>query len=169
MPGDQINMSENAHFMIHAASGIVWGNADAVRQYLKLLDNADELIRLTYAARTGLSDDELSEMMDHDNWMTAQEAFDSGFVDQLDPVKSVKPHVTPDDEPEPDAQQRPGSCELKRLAAMASNLLSLAAMVRPANSTTPTGSSPAPGTKKEPKMNPKLRAKCIAAGMSGND
>ena len=73
--------------MIHAASGIAWGNADDLRDYLKLLDNADELIRLTYSRRTGISNNKLIGMMDHDNWMTAQEALDFGFVDVIDEAK----------------------------------------------------------------------------------
>lgn len=179
MAGDEIRISENAQFMIHAASGIAWGNADELKQYLKLLDNADELIRLTYAARTGLSDAELVGMMDHDNWMTAKEALDLGFVDSMDPLKSVKPHVTRD-QASAGAQsiQRPGAIKPERLAAMASNLSTLAANVIPthgarlAASTTskPTGSSPLTvPVKKEPnamKLSAKLRAKCVTAGMS---
>lgn len=167
MAADSIHISENAHFMIHAASGIAWGNADALRQYLKLLDNADALIRLTYSARTGISTDELVRMMDHDNWMTAQEAFDLGFVDVIDEAKTVKAHVSPEDSQ--DSVQRPGAFKPERLAAMASNLLSLSAHVVPGASTNPTGSSPKPVRQEKEqtmKLSAKLRAKCVAAGMS---
>lgn len=166
MAADELHISSNAHWMIHAASGIAWGNAEQLRQYLKLLDNADDLIRLTYSARTGISTAELVGMMSRDNWMTAQEAYDLGFVDVVDEPKTVKPHVSPE-EPEDTIHNRPGAFKPERLAAMASNLLSLAASVRPASSLNPTGdSSPPVTTKKEEAMNPKLRAKCIAAGMS---
>lgn len=171
MAGDKIHISENAHFMIHAASGIAWGNAEQLRQYLKLLDNADELIRLTYSARTGLSNVELVGMMDHDNWMTAKQAHDLGFVDAIDSAKSVTPHVTPDNTALNNAiRRRPASIKPERLAAMSSDLLSLAASVRPAKATKPTGSSPQSVVPREEenemKLSAKLRAKCVAAGMS---
>lgn len=174
MAGDEIHISENAHFMIHAASGVAWGNAEAMRQYLKLLDDADHQIRLTYSARTGIPVDELVEMMDHDNWMTAQEAFDLGFVDVLDELKSVTPHVTPTEAvaASSGAPKRLPSLTPERLAAMASNLHSLAASVSPAAPKTPTGSSPNPVVRQEKeqimKMSAALRAKCVAAGMDAN-
>jgi len=161
MAGDTITISENAHWMIHAASGMAYGNAEELRQYLTLLDNADSAIRLTYAARTGISDAELVAMMSFDNWMTAQEALDNGFVDSIDPVKSkVTPHV----EPEQSIVRRPTHLSPERLAAASGYLSALSAIVLPKH---PTGSSPQPVTppKKELEMNKKLRARCVAAGM----
>ena len=168
---DERRIAENAHFMIHQASGVAWGNADQVEHYVRLLRNADELIRLTYAARSGISDAELADMMDHDNWMTAQEAFDLGFVDVLDDLKTVKPHVSPEDSAAANAanSKHPFTVTPERLAAMSGHLLTLAASVRPGSFTQPTGSSPARthSTKDQAmKLNAKLRAKCVAAGMS---
>ncbi len=128
MAGDEIRMSENAHWMIHRASGPVWGNADDHRDYLKLLDNADKLIRLTYSARTGMTDAELVDLMSHDNWMTAQEALDYGFVDSLDDAKKVKPHVAP--ETAAAAASKVAALTPERLAAYGGYLKSLAASIR---------------------------------------
>lgn len=172
MAGDEIHISENAHFMIHAASGVAWGNAEAMRQYLKLLDDADHQIRLTYSARTGISVEELVEMMDHDNWMTAQEAFDLGFVDVLDELKSVTPHVTPTEAVAASGgPKRLPTLTPERLAAMAGNLHTLAASVSPAANQNHTGSSPNPVRQEKEqimKMSAALRAKCVAAGMDAN-
>jgi len=175
MAGDEIRISENAHFMIHSASGIAWGNAEELRQYLTLLDNADELIRLAYSKRTGISASELVSMMDHDNWMTAAQALDFGFVDAIDSAKSVTPHVTPEEDEESASNQsirRPASLSPERLAAMTTLLTTLSASVRPTEDPAPvppptSGASPPPkgNDKKESRMNPKLRAKCEAAGM----
>ena len=162
MAGDEIRISENAHWMIHAASGMAWGNAREIEQYLKLLNNADDLIRLTYNARTGIKDSELTEMMSFDNWMTAQEAFDHGFADAVDEAKKVSPHVTPDSA-EDSIPRQPSSISPERLAAAASHLLALSASVLPKT----TGGSPLPVSPphKDSTMNAKLRAKCVAAGM----
>lgn len=159
MAGNEVRISENAHFMIHAASGIAWGNADELRQYLKLLDNADDLIRLTYSRRSGIDQEELKDMMSFDNWMTAQEALEYGFVDSIDEANSSKPHVTPEDSAKP---KKATSLTPERLAAASGYLLALSASVRPQ---TETGSSPQLSTVKEQKMNPKLRAQCVKAGM----
>lgn len=163
MAGDEVRISENAHFMIHAASGVAWGNAEQIRQYLKLLDNADGLIRATYAGKTGMDDSELAEMMAFDNWMTAQEALDNGFVDAIDGVKKVKPHVTPEDSVTP---KHIGNLTDDRLAAFGGYLSTLAAAVCPTSKQEPGSSpQPVPLSTKESKMNAKLRAKCLAAGM----
>jgi ATP-dependent protease ClpP protease subunit len=162
MAGDEIHISENAHFMIHRASGFAYGNSDDLKNYLKLLDNADSLIRLTYSKRTGLSDSELVKLMDHDNWMTAEEALDLGFVDEVDDAKTVEPHISP---AKASAKPRPVSLDSERIAAWTESLN----VLRIAASATHTGDSPqsvSPSPKEPKKMNAKLRAKCIAAGMA---
>lgn len=161
MAGDQIHISENAHFMVHRASGLAYGNAEDLQHYLKLLNNADSLIRLTYAQRTGLSDAELVDLMDHDNWMTAQEALDLGFVDEIDDAKTVDPHITP---AKAAAKTNPITLDTDRLAAMAANLN----VLRIAASANQPGEPPAspPPVKEPKKMNAKLRTKCEAAGMA---
>ena len=176
MAGDEIRISENAHFMIHAASGGVRGNAKEMRQYLQLLDNADHLIRLTYSARTGISDDDLVEMLAFDNWMTAAEALEHGFVDAIDEAKTITPDITPEDS----SRKRLTSLTGERLewaentiAAFAAGIdaptslaISATADLVATNNNNSTGSSSQTSSAKDPEMNKKLRAKCVAAGMS---
>jgi ATP-dependent protease ClpP protease subunit len=165
MAGDEIHIAENAHFMIHNPRGIAWGTADELRQYLKLLDNSGELMRLTYSARTGLSDVELVKMLSFDNWMTAKQAKELGFVDAIDPAKTVKPHVTPDD-PEDAAPASPTQVTPQRLAAMAGALLQLSANVRPTTQPVTGGSPPpAPKNKEDAMLTAKQRVRCLAFGM----
>lgn len=173
MAGDEIHISENAHFMIHAASGFAWGNAAELRQYLKLLDNADELIRLTYSSRTGIDVEELSDMMSFDNWMTAAEAKEHGFVDSIDEAKKgVKPTVEPGNVIAYGAGHEAISAE--RLEAVANNLLAMKETlgncpgVRIAATAVTKGDGPKTDpqdSKQEPEMNPKLRAMLVACGM----
>ncbi len=170
MAGDEVHISENAHWMIHRASGLAYGNADDMRDYLKLLDNADKMIRLTYAARTGMTDSELADLMDHDNWMTAQEALDYGFVDSIDEAKKVKPHIAPDTTAA--TPQKVAALTPERLAAYGGYLQTLSASVSPPAATPKqTGTSPpsvSPPVSKEPKMNAKVRAACLKAGMTAD-
>jgi ATP-dependent Clp protease protease subunit len=168
MAADEIHISENAHFMIHRASGIAWGNADALQEYLKLLNNADSLLRLTYSRRTGLGDAELAQMMSFDNWMTGQEAYDNGFADYIDGAKSVDPHVTPN--ATATAWHRPAAVSRERLTSITQDLIALAASCdrRIGASVNSPGNSPQPVTPitKDDTMSQKMRAKCVAAGMS---
>lgn len=176
MAGDTIHMAENGFWMIHEASGVAWGNARQLRDYLQLLDNADDMLRLTYSRRTGLSTSELVDMMDHDNWMTAQEAFDHGFIDVIDEAKEVEAHATPDNalkfegpaEDITDEQLAAMGRQLETLAANIGQPQRLAATAQPNSQ---TGNSPqtvdSPTTKEtQMLMPPELRAKCEAAGMS---
>lgn len=144
MAGDTISIAENAHFMIHRASGGVWGNDDDVESYLTLLRNANQLLQLTYSRRTGLPQQQLADMMRTDNWMTAQQAVDHGFVQKIDAAKSVTPHVTPGASSEPSRKH----VTRERLAAMAQSLSIAASAINP------TGAAPesVPPPIKEPEM-----------------
>jgi len=109
MAGDEIRICENAFFMVHEARGGTFGTAPQIRQYLDLLDRANQSILLTYAARTGIPEADLREYMAQDTWMTAAEALEAGFVDAIDPVKETKPHVPPKSRisaPEPSGEFR---------------------------------------------------------------
>lgn len=175
MAGDEIHIAENAHFMIHAASGLAWGNAEQLKQYLKLLSNADKLIRLTYSTRTGIDDAELEDLMSFDNWMTADEAFELGFVDVVDEAKRVTPDVTPENAaPKQLAAIEPSRLEtaasaIDELAAVFSTHLGLSTSRHISASATPshqpTGTDPQPNSEKGILMSKKLRARCVAAGM----
>ena len=83
MAADHLRMSDNGWFMIHNPASIVAGEADEMRRAADLMDKmkADFLTR--YSAKTNIDHDRLSEMMDDETWMNAQEAFEMGFVDEL--------------------------------------------------------------------------------------
>lgn len=173
MSGDEVVMCDNAYWMIHAASMGVWGNAEDLRNALELLDRADQLIRLTYRKKTDLSDEELIEMMDHDNWMTAAEALDYGFIDAIDDESDATPHVTPQDQ----LQTLPADAMKQLDLAMVETQLStlsasigagnpLAKPSRPLARAKQTKQQPEKPAKQENvSMNKKLRAKCVKAGM----
>lgn len=169
-PGE-LHICENAHWMVHAASGVAFGNAEQIRQYLKLLDNADRLIRLTYRRRTGLSDSKLAELMAVDNWMTADEAKEYGFVDSIDSPSDEDPHVKPEDSARP---KQPVSLTKERIAAAIGHLNTLAASVSPAKSSSKkTGDGPQTVSQTEKdrpmrKLTAKQRAQCVKLGMPKN-
>lgn len=167
MAGDEIRMAENAHYMIHRASGMVWGNANDIRAYLELLDRADNLIMLTYEARTGIDRETLEDLMDADRWMTAEEAKEHGFIDFIVEAKKVTPDITPEDSTESiQAKLDPSRVE------MAKDILhSLSAHVEPVPAPQPTVPQPVQDdvtdeSMEKYEMNEHLRKLCVAAGMS---
>jgi ATP-dependent protease ClpP protease subunit len=88
MAGDTIVMPENAMMMIHNAWTIAAGDAAALRKTAELLDKTRDGIVAAYRHKSGLSDDEIVGMMDSETWMTAAEAKELGFADQIEaPVK----------------------------------------------------------------------------------
>ena len=88
MAGDTIVMPENAMMMIHNAWTIAAGDAAQMRKTAELLDKTRDGIVAAYRNKCGLTDDEIVAMMDAETWMTASEAKERGFADQIEaPVK----------------------------------------------------------------------------------
>lgn len=83
MAGDQITMPENAMMMVHRPWGIQGGDADEMRRYAELLDKVESNLVSAYTKKTGLSDEEVREMLAAETWFTGPEAVERGFADQL--------------------------------------------------------------------------------------
>lgn len=83
MAGDTINMAKNAMIMIHDPFAISAGTADDFRKQAELMDTVKGTLVATYADRTGMDADELSDLMTSETWMTAQEAKANGFIDTI--------------------------------------------------------------------------------------
>ncbi|WP_386696697.1 ClpP-like prohead protease/major capsid protein fusion protein [Lonepinella sp. MS14436] len=83
MVGDTVIMPENAMMMIHKPWGIQGGDADDMRKYAELLDKVESTLISAYTSKTGKSEDELSDMLKQETWLTAKECIELGFADQL--------------------------------------------------------------------------------------
>ena len=83
MACDVVSMPENAFIMIHNPSGGAWGESDDLRHMADLMDKLKQSAMNIYQAKTGLSDDVLSEMLDAETWFTADEALEHGFIDTI--------------------------------------------------------------------------------------
>lgn len=80
---DVINMSPSASIMIHKASGRVSGTTDDMKKAINALSSIEKTIVSLYHKRTGLSKDRLVRMMTNETWLTAEEALELGFVDNI--------------------------------------------------------------------------------------
>ncbi len=83
MAGDVILMSPTAQMMIHNVSSSGRGDYRDMQHTADVLENANHTIANSYRIKTGLAQEELLAMMDAETWMTAQQAKEKGFVDEV--------------------------------------------------------------------------------------
>lgn len=93
MAADEVVMGENTMFMIHNPWTIAMGNANDLRKTAEDLDKVrDGCIIPAYKAKCGdrISDEELTELLDNETYITAKEALEYGFCDKIDTISDEK-------------------------------------------------------------------------------
>ncbi|MCJ7564809.1 MAG: Clp protease ClpP [Candidatus Aminicenantes bacterium] len=83
LAGDTVIMAENALFMIHNPTGMAMGTANDMRSLADVLDKIASTMIGTYTAKTGKSESDVKALLDAESWMTADEAKEFGFVDEI--------------------------------------------------------------------------------------
>ncbi len=78
-----VSMNANALYMIHNPSGGVVGEAKDMDRQASLLRSMKITAMVNYMAKTGLSEEVVSDMMDKTTYMTAEEALKLGFIDEI--------------------------------------------------------------------------------------
>lgn len=91
MAGDTVKISPTAQIMIHQASVMAGGNKDDLTHEATVLDGIDQSIAGAYAQKTGMSEDDLLNMMAQETWLTASDAIDKGFADEIMFVEDKMP------------------------------------------------------------------------------
>jgi ATP-dependent Clp endopeptidase proteolytic subunit ClpP len=158
MAGDKIHCSEAGMMMLHNAWGMAIGESKDMRQTADLLDKVSGTMRDIYAGKCGKSADEVQALMDAETWMTAQEAVDMGFADDV-----IKRDAGDDAE----AKALAASFDMKKFAK------------KPPAATTPTGVNAQPPTnaKKEdddedeedPEQSASMECECDCAACKAGD
>lgn len=87
---NEVEMANGAHFMIHNAFGMAYGDKSDLRKTADFLEKLELSIVEDYTTKTGKSVEEISAMMEDETWMTAQEALENGFIDRIAGTASVK-------------------------------------------------------------------------------
>lgn len=85
MSGDAIFMPSNSMMMIHNPWTMAVGNANELRKQADNLDQITKASVQTYLAKAGdkLDKETLTQLMDNETWLTAQEAVDYGLADEV--------------------------------------------------------------------------------------
>lgn len=86
--GDKVYMADNALFMIHKPLLAMIGNADDMQKAIDVLNKTEDTLVNNYMRRFKGSEENLRQMMSDESWLSADEAKEWGFVDEI--VEGVK-------------------------------------------------------------------------------
>jgi ATP-dependent Clp protease protease subunit len=89
MAGDSVKMPKNAMLMVHNPWSFGMGNANDFRKLADDLDKVRESMISVYEDKTGMEKESIVELMDAETWMTAEEAVEFGFADEIEEEKQV--------------------------------------------------------------------------------
>lgn len=87
--GDTIIMNPTAEFMIHNPMIGIEGDAEDLRKVAAQLDNIKQTIIAAYKRKTNKSEEELWEMMNKETFLSAVQAKEFGFVDDVQQALKV--------------------------------------------------------------------------------
>lgn len=76
-------MAPTALMMVHCVSSGVRGNHNDMEHMAEVLRTADRAMCTAYTEKTGMTEAEALDMMEHETWLTAQQAKDRGLVDAV--------------------------------------------------------------------------------------
>ncbi|WP_444958096.1 ClpP-like prohead protease/major capsid protein fusion protein [Microbulbifer sp. ZKSA002] len=80
LAGDTVHIAENAYYMVHNPSAGVRGDERALEKTKSLLAKVKATMKSLYSSRTGMSDEDISQVMDDETWYTGTEAVEAGFA-----------------------------------------------------------------------------------------
>lgn len=89
MAADKIYMAENSLYMIHKPYTVVYGNSEDLEKNVEILEKAEETLVCNYMRHFKGTEDELRQMLSDETWLTADEALEYGFCDEIVPAVSV--------------------------------------------------------------------------------
>ena len=83
MCGNQIIMPKSSMMMIHNPWTVAMGNAKELRKVADDLDKINETIKNAYRSKMKISDEKLTELMDAESYLTADECFEYGLCTKV--------------------------------------------------------------------------------------
>jgi ATP-dependent protease ClpP protease subunit len=89
MSGKKIVMKPGALMMLHRASAMTIGHADAHRQSAGVLDKIDDEVTGIYADRAGMTRSRAAALLDKESWFDGGEAVAAGLADHAEDVSET--------------------------------------------------------------------------------
>lgn len=83
--GDVVKMAANAIYMVHPPSAGLVGffESTELAKVQASLETIKESLITTYEMRTGKSRDEIEKLVDAESWLSADEALENNFIDEI--------------------------------------------------------------------------------------
>jgi len=98
LAGDKITSEKNAVYMIHNVWSGVVGDHEEMRKTADNIEGLTKLLANEYSEKTGLSVDEIREMMNNETFLFGEEIKNKGFVDEITSSNSEDQTVNKNDE-----------------------------------------------------------------------
>ena len=76
-------MAPTALMMVHCVSSGARGNHSDMEHAAEVLRTADRALCTAYMTKTGMTEEEALDMMEHETWLTAAQARERGMVDEI--------------------------------------------------------------------------------------
>ena len=76
-------MSPTALMMVHCVSTYAEGNHSSLEHTAEVLRTADRALCSAYVDKSGMTEEEALEMMEHTTWLTAEQALERGLIDAV--------------------------------------------------------------------------------------
>lgn len=76
-------MSPTALMMVHCVSTYAGGNHSEMEHTAEVLRTADKALCSAYVSKSGMTEEEALQMMEHTTWLTAEQALERGLIDAI--------------------------------------------------------------------------------------
>ena len=76
-------IAPTAMVMVHNVSSVVSGDYHDMDKQSEILQKANQIIAAAYVEKTGMSESDALKMMDHETWLTAQDAVEKGLCNAI--------------------------------------------------------------------------------------
>lgn len=76
-------MSPTALMMVHCVSTYAGGNHAKMEHTAEVLRTADKALCSAYVGKSGMSEEDALQMMEHTTWLTAEQALERGLIDAV--------------------------------------------------------------------------------------
>ena len=89
-------MQKGSLMMVHDPRSCMFGPPSQIKKNLEALEKCAQSMRDVYCTKTGKSKEEIAKIMEEETWMTAEEAVNLGFADEVNDNESVTAALSPD-------------------------------------------------------------------------
>ena len=94
--GDFYASNDMSSFLFHKVWGLVIGNSSSLRKVIGLMDREDSQIAELYSRKASISKDEILNLMDKDQQISAKEAENYGFIQGIRKLEYEREEETED-------------------------------------------------------------------------